>query len=911
MDKKRIFLASSSELKDDRREFEVFINRKNKSWHSKGVFLELVIWEDFLDAVSQTRLQDEYNKAIRECDVFIMLFFTKVGKYTEEEFETAFGQFKETSKPRLYTYFKDAEISMGKANKKDMNSLWAFQEKLSALGHFYTVYRNTEDLLLQFNEQLDRLGEDWFTMPTIPSVKQDNNGTGLPKELNLNVPKTHPDDIIGRDQDLKSLHDLLWNNKRAVLVNGLGGIGKTTLVQAFISKYYDAYQHVLWITQNSESIIDDFINSEGLMKNLEIKPSGEEPALLFNEIIRKLKAIPEKPNLLIIDNAEQSLKNYRDLLPGQPAWHLIITSRETISGFYEQTLNLLKAEEASALFKRHYSHTKITDKEIKELVVEVDFHTLTIEILAKTAQLQRYDAATLKKAIKTDLKANIELPGRSGKIEKIASYLGTIFSLSQLTGQELWLMKQFTCLPAEFHSYGLLSELLVNKESEQHELLPELLETLHNKGWLLRNNESDSYKLHRIVSDIIKKQHAITLDDIIILIGEISSRLKLNELDNPVDKFTWIPFGKAILTNFEEDESNKIAVLQNNLAFVLKYLGDYQGAKTLLEKAVTSNEKNFGQDHPSVANSYSNLATVLQDLGDYEGAKALLEKAMHSDEKNLGQDHPSTAIRYSNLALVLQGLGDYEGAKTLLEKAVQSDEKSFGQDHPTTAIRYSNLGTVLKDLGEYQQAKTLLEKAMHSDEKNFGKDHPFTTIRYSNLAIVLQDLGDYQGAKTLMEKAVQATEKNFGQDHPDTAIRYSNLATVLRDLGDYQGAKALLEKALRSDEKNFGQDHPTTAIRYSNLAIVLQDLGDYQGAKALMEKAIHSDEKNFGQNHPTTALRYSNLATVLQAQGDYPGALALLEKSLSIFKRALPPEHPKIKITTDNIDFVKEKMRGE
>ena len=89
------------------------------------------MWEDFLDAVSQTRLQDEYNKAIRECDIFVMLFFTKVGQYTEEEFETAFGQFKATNKPFIFTYFKDAEISIGSVNKSDLMSLWAFQEKLA------------------------------------------------------------------------------------------------------------------------------------------------------------------------------------------------------------------------------------------------------------------------------------------------------------------------------------------------------------------------------------------------------------------------------------------------------------------------------------------------------------------------------------------------------------------------------------------------------------------------------------------------------------------------------------------------------------------------------------------------------------------------------------------------------------
>jgi len=160
--RKKLFLASSRELEEDRKEFEIFINRKNKDWVVKGVFLELVVWEDFLDAISKTRLQDEYNNEIRQCDVFVMLFSTKVGQYTEEEFETAFGQFKATNKPFIFTYFKDAEISTGSANKKDLMSMWAFQEKLSALGHFYTVYKNTDELKLKFNQQLDKLAAKGF-----------------------------------------------------------------------------------------------------------------------------------------------------------------------------------------------------------------------------------------------------------------------------------------------------------------------------------------------------------------------------------------------------------------------------------------------------------------------------------------------------------------------------------------------------------------------------------------------------------------------------------------------------------------------------------------------------------------------------------------------------------------------------
>jgi O-acetyl-ADP-ribose deacetylase (regulator of RNase III) len=160
---RKIFLASSSELKEDRREFEIFINRRNNNWVEKGIFLRVVAWEDFFDAMSRTRLQDEYDREIRNCDLFVMLFWTKVGPYTNEEFETAFGQFKETKKPFVFTYFKTAPISLDEEGRRnDIDSLFKFQEKLRSLGHFQTKYRNIEDLKLHLSQQLDRLCDSGF-----------------------------------------------------------------------------------------------------------------------------------------------------------------------------------------------------------------------------------------------------------------------------------------------------------------------------------------------------------------------------------------------------------------------------------------------------------------------------------------------------------------------------------------------------------------------------------------------------------------------------------------------------------------------------------------------------------------------------------------------------------------------------
>ncbi|HAC63141.1 MAG TPA: hypothetical protein DCF68_06270, partial [Cyanothece sp. UBA12306] len=116
--------------------------------------------------MSPTRLQDEYNKAITKCDVFVSLFKTKVGRYTDEEFMTALSTFKTQGKLLIYTYFKEVTINPSQINREDLISLQSFQDKLSNLGHFYTIYKNIEDLKYRFSEQLNKF------IPTLTQTEE-------------------------------------------------------------------------------------------------------------------------------------------------------------------------------------------------------------------------------------------------------------------------------------------------------------------------------------------------------------------------------------------------------------------------------------------------------------------------------------------------------------------------------------------------------------------------------------------------------------------------------------------------------------------------------------------------------------------------------------------------------------------
>lgn len=187
----KIFLASSAELKADRIAFESFLFQKTILWKKeKDIFLELTSWENFLDAMSYTRLQDEYNKAIKSCDIFVMLFWTKVGMYTAEEFDIAWQHFQSNGKPLVYTYFKSNSVdSVVEQSVED------FRIKLKKLGHFETRYESTEGLLLHFGTQLERI------FASVKNEGKANMGSVKPDKIKIN-------DLLNKSEIVEAFDEL-------------------------------------------------------------------------------------------------------------------------------------------------------------------------------------------------------------------------------------------------------------------------------------------------------------------------------------------------------------------------------------------------------------------------------------------------------------------------------------------------------------------------------------------------------------------------------------------------------------------------------------------------------------------------------------------------------------------------------
>jgi len=154
MERLRIFLASSDELKDERKEIEIFINRENKILIDRDLFLDLIIWEDLEHTFHTNRVQNRFNDELLKSDFVVCLFHKKVGKFTNEEYELAYENFKKFGKPEILVMFKKASIDPDEIND-DILAIKKLRESIITNEQISEKFSSNEQLILILKKQLD------------------------------------------------------------------------------------------------------------------------------------------------------------------------------------------------------------------------------------------------------------------------------------------------------------------------------------------------------------------------------------------------------------------------------------------------------------------------------------------------------------------------------------------------------------------------------------------------------------------------------------------------------------------------------------------------------------------------------------------------------------------------------------
>jgi len=100
-----IFIASQEILNQEREFIENKILRKNLSFVPKNILMTPIRWEQRDKSNNGNRKQDEYLRLISDSEIFILIIWNSIGKYTREEFDYAYFERDKGRNPKLIYIF--------------------------------------------------------------------------------------------------------------------------------------------------------------------------------------------------------------------------------------------------------------------------------------------------------------------------------------------------------------------------------------------------------------------------------------------------------------------------------------------------------------------------------------------------------------------------------------------------------------------------------------------------------------------------------------------------------------------------------------------------------------------------------------------------------------------------------------
>jgi tetratricopeptide (TPR) repeat protein len=701
----------------------------------------------------------------------------------------------------------------------------------------------------------------------------------------------------GRTNELHRLDASLIQNKPTAVtqtigraaVQGLGGIGKTSLAIEYAYRFRDLYAGVWWCRADTrERLLTNLADLAISLGSARADEGGVEKAA--KAALRRL-AEQRATWLLVYDNVS-SPEEIADLLPSAGA-RLIITSRfSDFSPWAEEiTLGVLPLEEAVALLQNRADRKDAAGA--KTLAESLGCLPLALDHAAaycKRTQVRFADYAAKAASLIATVPRGSDYP------RSVAATFDLAISqaASQCASTEVLMGFLSQCAPERIPM--LLVEGAIDDEGERLQALAALAEVS-----LLKHdpfdNGTEAVTVHRLVQAIARARLAATdlaqvvADRVITRLAAVYPREDSNKLKSRPLCAQLTPHLLAHHALGATPTAACWPELLNRAGDYLLGRAVYTQAASLLREALAIRERALGPEHRDTAESLHSLSMALKAQGDFVGARALLERALAIRERALGPEHPDTAQSLNNLGMVLQGQGDLVGALQLLERSLAIRERALGLEHPDTAQSLNNLAATLWIQANLGEARLFYERALAILEKVHGAEHPDTATTLNNLALVVRAQGDFAAARPLFERALETFEKLLGPEHPNTAIALSNLAGVLQTQGALTTARPLHERALTIAEKVLGHENWYTAQMLSNLANLLRDQGDFAAALPLYERALAIGER-FGADHYFTASILGNFATLLQSQGDLARAQPLFERAVTICEKTLGPEHP-------------------
>lgn len=311
--------------------------------------------------------------------------------------------------------------------------------------------------------------------------------------------------FVGRDDLLNEIEAFFKKGKRILFLEGIGGIGKSELAKQYAVSHRRDYDNIIFLTYTDSlrHIVCDPATIEISGINILL---NEDINNFYHRKLQTFRSIVNERTLLIIDNFNvENDPDFEEFTEG--SHNIIFTTRNAHPGYSTIKVDSINSNKiAFEIFEKNYGMSvDYTDKPYLEELFEIlDYHTYTIELLAKQMEAGFLSGKELLVAFKNGQLANSseKITGINGN-KTAFDHIKSLFSLNALSDSDIQILRELSLLG----NTGVpLKKFWQWSVSTSHEIIKQsVLELIHRS--LVRRENSDSgtkISLHPLVSEVIR-----------------------------------------------------------------------------------------------------------------------------------------------------------------------------------------------------------------------------------------------------------------------------------------------------------------------------------------------------------------------------------------------------------------------
>ncbi|KAI9654946.1 MAG: hypothetical protein M1821_005699 [Bathelium mastoideum] len=666
-----------------------------------------------------------------------------------------------------------------------------------------------------------------------------------------------PAQFVAREEELTEMHRMLYghNNQSVVVLNGLGGVGKTQLALAYARRHKEKYSAIFWLNVNDDDSLR--LSFRDIAQQI-LEDQRDNPSTIAAAVKAWLNLQDNTQWLMIYDNydnpkiphhVDSSAVDIRRFLPGADHGSIIITTRsaQVCQGDRIHVPKLQRIQDS-------------------------------LRILSNTSKLENIDTDPSARSLAEELDGlPLALSTAGAYLEHVAITFSDYLRLYTTSWSKL-LSTSPPLSSYEDRSLYTTWQITFDRIQQQNAASAKLLRlwAYFDKqdvwfGLLRHASSTDDVWIQKLIEDELSFNEAVTL---LCSFGLVEPDLLQQFGSGGYSVHSCVHSWMSFVLNKKWDEAlarlaltcvvSELASTNESQWFIERRLlqhGIRQGrylvegkAEVLFTHALQRKEEVSGPKHTSTLKAVNDLGSHYEFQGRLTEAEMMYVRALQGWETVRGPKHLSTLKAVNNLSLLYVTQGKLADAEVTAMRTLQGFIEILGPKHTSTLKTKFHLGSIYCDQGRLTDARAMYKQALQGYEEELGPKHLSTLCTVYALGRLYCNEDKLTEAEPMFTRALRGIEEAFGPNHTITLHIACNLGDVYRRQQKLAEAESMIGQNVKKLEDALGPKHALTSEVEVSLGLLYQDQGKLTKAEAMYNRALQGCEGAVGpefiSSHP-------------------------------------------------------------